>query len=514
MIELMDWIAGQSRTSEPWLMLGKGPTFERRREFDLGAFHTLALNHVVRELPVDVAHIIDIDVVGACADRLARNCKWLLMPRNPHLHSAKTERLLEDWFDEYPVLRELQGDGRLVWYNLAGTRQIGRSPVIGARGFSSQAALHILGTMGVRTVRSLGIDGGRTYADTFKQFEATTMLENGAASYDSQFAWLQSIADEYEIDYQPLVEPLRIFVGTDESQIVAHRVLEYSIRKHSSIPIEFTPMLGFPHRMPRDAVNQPRTKFSFCRFMIPALCGFRGRALYLDADMLVFGDIAELADIPFDSRKILCSEPEHPEAWNDYGGKYLGPRSAAVMLLDCSRLAWDVDEIVAGLDDGRYTYEELMSDLCIVDPEDVANTISPTWNDLEHYDPEKTNLLHLTIVPIQPWKNDDNPLRELWMEAYREAVEAGAVPPEEVEFMIGRGLAKPSLQAALRLAPSRRTTVANASLEIASARERIVQLERRVASMEGSLSWRLGSGIVRTLQTPARALRRRRERAR
>jgi glycosyl transferase family 8 len=508
-IELTDWIGRTCWGSEPWLVLGKGPTFERRHEFDLGAFKTLALNHVVREQAVDASHIIDIDVVGDCADALVSNCKWLLMPRNPHLHSEKTDRLLEDWFDEYPVLRELDGDGRLVWYNLAGTRHVDRSPVIGAQGFSSHAALHILGAMGVHKVRTLGVDGGRSYADTFKPLEATTMLENGASSYDSQFRVLNSIAAEYDLDYAPLVEPLRIFVGTDETQIVAHRVLEYSIRKHSSIPIEFTPMLGFPHRMPRDQVNQPRTKFSFCRFMIPKLCDFQGRALYLDADMLVFGDIAELAAAPFDGHKILSSQPEHPEAWNEHGGKYLGARSAAVMLLDCSALPWDVDEIVGGLDEGRYTYEELMSDLCIVGPDDVADTISPAWNDLERYEPDVTKLLHFTIVPIQPWKNDDNPLRELWMQEYREAVEAGAVPAEEVEFMVDRGLAKQSLRGALRLAPSRRSTVANASLEIAEARHRITQLERRIDSMEHSLSWRLGSGIVRAVNAPKKLLKRR-----
>jgi hypothetical protein len=511
-IDLIDWSRQSRFPSKPWLLLGKGPTFERRGQFPLGEYNTLGLNHVVREVELDVAHIIDIDVVGDCADALADNCGWLLMPLYPHVESTESNRRLDDYFDDYPILRKLDERGRLVWYNLYGGRPEGQSPVIASRGFSSEAALQILAVMGVKTVRSLGIDGGRSYARTFRELEDSTLLANGEPAFDMQFARLQTIVEERGLDYEPLVEPLRIFVGTDESQIVAHRVLEYSIRKHSSVPIEFTPMLGFPHRMPRDPINQPRTQFSFGRFMIPELCGFRGRALYLDADMLVFGDIAELAEMPFGSKKILCSEPEHPEAWDEHGGKYLGARSAAVMLLDCGSLSWDVDEIIAGLDEGRYTYEELMSDLCIVAPDDVANTIPPSWNDLERYEPESTKLLHYTIVPTQPWKNDDNPLRELWMQSYREAVEAGAVPPE-VEFMIGRDLAKPSLKAALRFAPSRRSTVANASLDMASARQRIVLLERRVAAMERSLSWRIGSSIVRTLQAPAKALRKSRSRA-
>jgi hypothetical protein len=37
-------------------------------------------------------------------------------------------------------------------------------------------------------------------------------------------------------------EPLRIFIGTDESQVVAHQVLAYSIRKHASVPVEIRPI--------------------------------------------------------------------------------------------------------------------------------------------------------------------------------------------------------------------------------------------------------------------------------
>ena len=47
--------------------------------------------------------------------------------------------------------------------------------------------------------------------------------------------------------------------------------------------------------------------------MIPERCGYRGRALYLDADMVVFGDVAELADLPFGDHAVLCSaRPSRP----------------------------------------------------------------------------------------------------------------------------------------------------------------------------------------------------------
>src|SRR5436190_1656705 len=86
-------------------------------------------------------------------------------------------------------------------------------------------------------------------------------------------------------------ETLRIFIGTDESQIVAHQVLAHSIRAHASIPVEIRPMFDDEAPTPTSDALGPRTRFSFTRFLIPELAGYAGRALYVDADMVVFGDV-------------------------------------------------------------------------------------------------------------------------------------------------------------------------------------------------------------------------------
>ncbi|MFO0390723.1 MAG: hypothetical protein ACK548_02590, partial [Planctomycetota bacterium] len=85
MLEFARWLQEVRFADKPWLLVGKGPTFARRGEFDLDAYHCIGLNHVVRELPVDVAHVIDVDVLPAIADALPRNAQWLLMPRHPHV---------------------------------------------------------------------------------------------------------------------------------------------------------------------------------------------------------------------------------------------------------------------------------------------------------------------------------------------------------------------------------------------------------------------------------------------
>src|SRR5262245_52648444 len=73
-IELHDWIRSTSFEPKPWLLLGKGPTFGRRGEFPLADYNLIGLNDVVAEQKLEVAHIIDLDVVANCAEVLKDNC--------------------------------------------------------------------------------------------------------------------------------------------------------------------------------------------------------------------------------------------------------------------------------------------------------------------------------------------------------------------------------------------------------------------------------------------------------
>ncbi len=114
-------------------------------------------------------------------------------------------------------------------------------------------------------------------------------------------------------------------------------MLDYSIRKHASVPVRVIPMVDFAVPRPRDQRNRPRTGFSFSRFLIPALAGHRGRAVYMDSDMLVFGDVAELAEVPLDPHQVLCTYQEAPpEVWADNPSFHPG-RHSAVMVIDCAR---------------------------------------------------------------------------------------------------------------------------------------------------------------------------------
>lgn len=472
MLDFREWFRNARFPDRPWLMLGKGPSFARRHEFGLDQFNLLGLNNVASEQPVAVAHVLDIDVLSTLGDDLAERCEYLVMPRRPHVANVATERLLEDFFDEYPVLRELDSRGRLVWYNARTGAPVDDSPVIHVRHFSSEAALAILGEVGVKTVRTLGIDGGSTYSG---EFSGLRPLENGRPAFDAQFRELEDIARRWGVDYDPLIEPMRVFVGTDPSQAVATRVLEWSIRKHASRPVRFVPMADLPTPEPRAPENRGRTGFSFSRFHIPKLAGYSGRALYLDADMQVFADIAELWEVPFGQSKVLCTRQDTPPpAWQENDWFHPG-RQMSVMLLDCGRLGWDINDIIAGLDEGRYTYNELLFDLCIVPDEEIGDDLPVAWNHLEHYEPGVTKLLHYTVVPTQPWKSNANPLGELWQRDFEEAKDAGLVYPSELRQGVRAGYLKREL---VGLPPAGRTRQATEKV-FARVSSRLRQADRR-----------------------------------
>lgn len=239
-------------------------------------------------------------------------------------------------------------------------------------------------------------------------------------------------------------DPIRIYCGADRSQRLPFRVLEHSIRRHCARPLEIHAIDNGDAPAVSDPRYAPYTEFSFARFAIPALAGRHGQAVYMDSDMLVFRDIGELWDAPFHGAKILIEQGSR--AQRDRG------KHAAVMLLDCAALPWDVGRIVADLG-VRYDYNALMAIDPLLATGEMAERIPAGWNDLDHYDPARTRNLHFTEIRTQPWVCATHPHGGLWVAELRLALEAGRVTPEEIRTEIAEGFARPSLALELGLAP-------------------------------------------------------------
>ncbi|RYG31064.1 MAG: glycosyl transferase family 8, partial [Burkholderiales bacterium] len=184
-------------------------------------------------------------------------------------------------------------------------------------------------------------------------------------------------------------EPIRVFVGSDRTQDLAVKVLEYSIRRHTDAEVVVTSMTPVRLPEPEDPRQGSRTLFSFTRFAIPRLCGYQGQAIYMDADMQVFKDIRGLANIPFDGKRVIVQEElpeEHQPTEGQLGAPARRVKQSSVMLLDCERLDWVPEDIIARLGK-EFSYEDLLYHMCVLDEADVGYRVPFVWNSLETYVP-------------------------------------------------------------------------------------------------------------------------------
>lgn len=83
----------------------------------------------------------------------------------------------------------------------------------------------------------------------------------------------------------------RIFIGVDERQPVAYHTLAQSIMDNCSDPVAITPL--YKKMLPVE-IRSGLTEFTYSRYLVPYLCNYEGRALFMDADMLVMGDLKKL----------------------------------------------------------------------------------------------------------------------------------------------------------------------------------------------------------------------------
>jgi len=89
---------------------------------------------------------------------------------------------------------------------------------------------------------------------------------------------------------------IRIFIGFDLRETVAFHVLAQSLMHHASSPISITPLnrRNLQSCFSRERGQYDSTDFAVSRFLVPMLCDFQGRAIFLDCDMLARDDIAKL----------------------------------------------------------------------------------------------------------------------------------------------------------------------------------------------------------------------------
>ncbi len=214
----------------------------------------------------------------------------------------------------------------------------------------------------------------------------------------------------------------RIFIGWDSRFPEPADVLRYSLLKHASIPLEI-------HYLKLDELHLERkhdplasTEFTYTRFLAPHLCNFRGKALFLDNDMLCFGDVKELDDLdmtPY-ALRVVQHDYSPTNTVKMYGAvqtTYPRKNWSSMMLMDCGKLRlWSKD--VVEMQTGAYLHR--FQDI----PDKQIGEVPKTWNTLDWMD-DTTKLIHYTNGG--PWFAEylNHPHAAIWFR-YRDEMRAAA----------------------------------------------------------------------------------------
>ncbi len=201
---------------------------------------------------------------------------------------------------------------------------------------------------------------------------------------------------------------IRVFIGYDSVEAVAYSVLSYSINARASRPVQIAPVMltqleGVFRRSERNPLQS--TDFSFSRFLVPYLCGYKGWAIFMDCDMLAREDFAKLWELRDDRYAVQVVKHTHvPKEETKFLGavqtKYEKKNWSSVMLMNCERctaLTPDFVNSATGLE--LHQFKWLPDDSHI-------GELPPQWNHLVGYDAyrEAASLVHFTIGG--PWFPD------------------------------------------------------------------------------------------------------------
>jgi lipopolysaccharide biosynthesis glycosyltransferase len=196
---------------------------------------------------------------------------------------------------------------------------------------------------------------------------------------------------------------MKVFVGYDPREDIAYQVCKHSILTKQP-NAEVRPLV---QKELRDAGWYTRpidklasTEFTFTRFLVPELCNFEGWALFIDCDMILTTDIAELFAQADDQYAVMCVQHDYkPKEGTKMDGQtqtvYPRKNWSSAMLINCghpSNQQLDMDLVNSPEINGAYLHR-----FSWLKDEEIGE-LDHTWNYLVGvYDDIKTpKLIHYT----------------------------------------------------------------------------------------------------------------------
>lgn len=90
------------------------------------------------------------------------------------------------------------------------------------------------------------------------------------------------------------MKPIPIFVGYDPREAVAYHTCANSIIRHASKPVAIIPLALNLFEDYKETHTDGSNQFIYSRFLVPHLMEYKGKAIFIDGDMIVRDDIVKL----------------------------------------------------------------------------------------------------------------------------------------------------------------------------------------------------------------------------
>lgn len=191
--------------------------------------------------------------------------------------------------------------------------------------------------------------------------------------------------------------PIRVFIGSssngEDAEIEC--AYEYTLRKNTASDLEIVWM-----RQTNDTssfwngwdTSLWSTPFSGFRWGIPEYCGYSGKAIYTDCDMLNYRDIKSLIELDMKGKPLAARK-----------GVRFGGHEFCVMVIDCEAMK----PVLGPIETFKRiptAHRQMIQGLSGND--NFVESLEPKWNclDGEAYSLDEIYQLHFTNMSTQPWK--------------------------------------------------------------------------------------------------------------
>jgi lipopolysaccharide biosynthesis glycosyltransferase len=137
------------------------------------------------------------------------------------------------------------------------------------------------------------------------------------------------------------MKPIPIFIGYDPREAIAFHTCVNSIIRHASQPVSIIPLALNNFQDYTETHTDGSNQFIYSRFLVPHLMGYSGHAIFMDGDMIVRGDIAELWALRDLGKDVQVVKHDYKTKMTT---KYLGSKNedyprknwSSVMIFNCN----------------------------------------------------------------------------------------------------------------------------------------------------------------------------------